>query len=99
MSRPAQSPNRRWLRRASWACLGLGVLLFGYVGVLVGYQNFQQGRLSSDWAKAHPAASIHNGSYGAASAVSIHLVPHMAEGEPVARISIPSVGYQGIVTE
>lgn len=93
------SPRRRWLRRASWGCLGLGVLLFGYVGVLVGYQNFQQGRLSSDWARQHPAASIPAGSFGAANAVSLHIVPHMAETEPVARMTIPSVGYVGIVTE
>ncbi|HEX6538188.1 MAG TPA: sortase [Candidatus Dormibacteraeota bacterium] len=98
MARRELSPRRRWLRRASWACLGLGVLLFGYVGVLVGYQNFQQGRLSSDWAKAHPAATIHNSTFNA-SAVSLHIVPHLAQGEPVARISIPSVGYSGIVTE
>lgn len=93
------SPRRRWLRRASWACLGLGVLLFGYVGVLVGYQNFQQGRLNSDWAKQHPAASIHNMNSANTSTVSVRMVPHMADGEPIARMTVSSVGYEGIVTE
>ena len=99
MSRPDPSPRRRWLRRASWACLGLGVILFGYVGVLVGYQNFEQGRLSSDWARQHPASRIANATFAPADAVSLHIRPHMALGEPIASIAIPSVGYTGIVTE
>lgn len=98
MARRELSPQRRWLRRASWACLGLGVLLFGYVGVLVGYQNFEQGRLNSDWAKQHPAASIHNIA-GTASTVSFSVLPHMADGEPVARLILPTVRFEAIVTE
>jgi sortase A len=94
-----QSPTRRWMRRGSWACLGLGALLFGYVGILVGYQTVQQGRLSGDWARQHPAASIPNATFPPASAVSLHIVPHMADGEPIARMLIPGVGFQGIVNE
>lgn len=99
MSRPAQSPNRRWLRRASWACLGLGVILFGYVGVLVGYQNFEQGRLSSDWARQHPSRLIPNATFAPADAVSLNVRPHMAQGEPIASIAMPTVGFTGVVTE
>lgn len=94
-----QSPTRRWMRRGSWACLGLAALLFGYVGVLVGYQTVQQGRLTGDWSHQHPTASIRNATFAPASAASLHIVPHMADGEPIARLSVTRVGYQAIVTE
>ena len=99
MHRTGRSPRRRWLRRASWACLGLAVLLFGYVGVLVGYQNFEQGRLSGAWTHDHPAASIPDVTFAPVSAASVHVLPHLADGQPVAHLSIPAVGFAAIVTE
>ena len=99
MHRTGRSPHRRWLRRASWACLGLAALLFGYIGVLVGYQTFEQGRLSGAWVRDHPVASIPDVTFAPASAVSVHVLPHLADGQPVAHLSVPAVGFNAIVTE
>jgi LPXTG-site transpeptidase (sortase) family protein len=85
--------------------MSLGVLLVGYVGVLVGYQTYQQHRLESLWASAHPAGSIHDVAppatvAGASTAASFSsLQPHLADGQPLARLHIPRINFDAIVTE
>jgi len=85
--------------------MAIGVVLVGYVGVLVGYQDFQQHRLESLWNSRHPQASIHDvapasvvtGGHG----VGVLAVqrPHLVDGEPLARLSISRIGFEAIVTE
>lgn len=97
-----RSRKHRWLRRASWALMSVGVLLIAYVGVLVGYQSIQQHRLESAWASAHPAGSIADATPVAASASAAaftQLQPHLADGQALARLSIPRISFEAIVTE
>ena len=91
--------RKRWLRRASWCCIGLAVVLFGYVGVLVGYENIAQGRLSGDWNRQHPAASIPDVTFAPAASINLTSYPHLNDGQPVARLLIPAVGFGAVVTE
>lgn len=81
--------------------MGSAVVLAAYVGVLVGYENVQQARLGSAWARDHPAGSVVDATFAPAGATAAHLVlhAHLVDGEPVARLVIPSVGYSAIVTE
>ena len=91
----------RWLRRASWACFALAGLLVAYVGVSVGYQDVVQGQLSGAWSRQHPAASISDVSTASltTSAMSLRIVPHQVDGEAIARLSLPGIGFSAIVTE
>jgi LPXTG-site transpeptidase (sortase) family protein len=84
--------------------MGIGVLLVGYVGILVGYQDFQQHRLESLWNQQHPASAIHDvtpakavaGGEAAAFAVQR---PHLVDGQPLARLTISRIHFEAIVTE
>jgi LPXTG-site transpeptidase (sortase) family protein len=90
------------MRRASWALMSIGVLLIAYVGVLVGYQSFQQHRLESAWTSAHPAGSIADATPASSSVGAVaftQLQPHLADGQPLAKLSIPRIGFDAIVTE
>jgi LPXTG-site transpeptidase (sortase) family protein len=82
--------------------MSVGVLLVGYVGVLVGYQTYQQHRLEGIWTSAHPASSIHDVA-PVASALDAssfpEIRPHLADGQPVARLLIPHIGFEAVVTE
>ena len=85
--------------------MGIGVLLVGYVGVLVGYQDFQQHRLESAWNSQHPATAIHDvapaSAVGSGGGVGVFAVqkPHLADGQPLARLTIPRINFEAIVTE
>jgi LPXTG-site transpeptidase (sortase) family protein len=85
--------------------MSVGVLLVAYVGVLVGYQSYQQHRLESAWASAHPAGSIHDVTTPTAITASSvggtfpMLQPHLADGQPLARLRIPRINFDAIVTE
>jgi sortase A len=84
--------------------MSVGVLLVGYVGILVGYQDYQQHRLADAWNKLHPEASIHDVApasvlaQGQASSFAIER-PHLADGQPLARLLIPRIHFDAIVTE
>ena len=93
--------RRRWLHRASWACFALAGMLVAYVGVSVGYQDVVQGQLSGAWSQQHPSASIPDVSTSTttASSMSLHLVPHQLDGQAIARLELPSIGFDAIVTE
>ena len=100
---PTSRPTpHRWLRRISWVLMGTAVLIVGYVGTLIGYQSVEQHRLSSAWDHDHPAVADATpfpapGTGGPAIQVAPHA--HLADGEPVGRLSIQSVGFSAIVTE
>ena len=86
--------------------MSVGVLLIAYVGVLVGYQSYQQHRLESAWNTAHPAGTIADAApaastagAGAGAAAFTELQPHLADGQPLARLLIPRIGFEAIVTE
>jgi sortase A len=81
--------------------MSVGVLLVGYVGVLVGYQSYQQHRLESAWASAHPAGSVHDATVASATTAAgfSQLQPHLADGQPLAKLNIPRIGFEAIVTE
>lgn len=85
--------------------MGVGVLLVGYVGVLVGYQDFQQHRLESLWNSQHPQAAVHDvapaSTVVAGDGVGVFAVqkPHLADGQPIARLTIPRINFEAIVTE
>jgi LPXTG-site transpeptidase (sortase) family protein len=85
--------------------MGIGVLLVGYVGVLVGYQDYQQHRLEGLWNQLHPAGAIKDVAPvktvladGTATAFNVQR-PHLADGEPLARLLIPRINFEAIVTE
>src|SRR5258708_3714960 len=97
-----RSRTHRWLRRTSWALMSVGVLLIAYVGVLVGYQSYQQHRLESAWNTAHPAGSVADAAPITASAGAVaftQLQPHLADGQSLARLRIPRIGFEAIVSE
>jgi len=81
--------------------MSVGVLLIAYVGVLVGYQSVQQHRLESAWNTAHPAGTVADvkPATGNADAAFTQLQPHLADGQSLARLTIPRIGFEAIVTE
>jgi LPXTG-site transpeptidase (sortase) family protein len=79
--------------------MGTAVVLVGYVGMLVGYEWISQQRLSSAWNHDHPAASIPDAKFSQLQATGLNLRPHLGDGQPLARIVIPSVNFSAIVTE
>jgi len=90
--------TRRRLRRASWALMSVAVVLVGYVGLLIAYEGYQQHRLSSDWDRAHPAGSIVDRTQAPGADLTSQR-PHLADGQPLARLRLSSVGFDAIVTE
>lgn len=89
----ARHPRLVWLRRASWGVMGIAVLLLGYVVSLILAQNYQQGRLEQAWERSHPPVTL----------VSVPGPPvhhaHLADGQAMARLLIPRIGFDAIVAE
>lgn len=77
--------------------MGLAIVIVGYVGVLIGYQSYQQHRLSSAWDRDHPTISDANLAASGIGLLNHH--PHLGDGEAIARLKLPSVGFNAIVTE
>ena len=88
-----------WMRRSSWALMAMAVLIVGYVGTLIGYQSFEQRRLSAAWDQANPTSAIKDVTRTNGTLDTFAVVPHMASGQAMAKLSMPSVGYSAIVTE
>jgi LPXTG-site transpeptidase (sortase) family protein len=76
--------------------MGIAVLIVGYVGTLVGYESYQQHRLLTAWDTSHASVSdaqpVGNGVF-----VTKH--PHLADGEPMAKLSVPAINFTAVVTE
>jgi len=79
--------------------MGSAVVLVGYVGLLVGYEWISQQRLSNGWAHDHPAATIPDAKFSSVQPAMQNQRPHLADGQPLARLIIPSVNFTAIVTE
>jgi len=90
------SQLRRGLRWTSWVLMGLAVLVIGRVGLAVAYESFEQHRLLASWDHDHPA--VHDAE-PSGSATFLRLRPHLAAGEPIARMIVPSIGFRAVVTE
>jgi sortase A len=86
----------RWLKRISWVLMGTAILIVGYVGLLIGYQSYQQHRLTAAWDHDHPL--IADAKPAAVSSIQA-LHPHLADGATLGRLSMSSVGFTAMVTE
>ena len=81
-------------RFISWIILGTAFSLFIYVGSNVAYTASSQSELASSWARTHS----HGGAAGTPLTVGF-LRPRLADGQPLAKITVPSIGFTGIVLE
>jgi LPXTG-site transpeptidase (sortase) family protein len=81
-------------RLISWIILGMAFSLFLYVGSNVAYTASSQSELASAWDKGH----IHSGAPGQALTVAFAR-PRLADGQPLAKITVPSINFSGIVLE
>ncbi len=87
---------QRWLRRSSWVLMGIAVLIVGYVGTLVGYESYEQHQLLSAWDSSHSGVGDAQ-TVGSGLFVTKH--PHLADGEPMAKLSVPGTNFTAGVTE
>lgn len=94
----ADSLLHRRLRRGSWGLMGIALLVGAYALTLVAYQGYQQHRLLADWDRLHPPQSIPVTGH-AAPGVVLAGHPHLAAGNPIFRLSIPSIHVDSVVTE
>lgn len=78
--------------------MGIAVLLVGYVGVLIGYETVEQHRLANLFAKRVPQGSVHDAN-GTSTGFLVVRHPHLPDGEPIAKLEMPSVHWDAIVTE
>jgi LPXTG-site transpeptidase (sortase) family protein len=81
-------------RFISWIILGMAFSLFLYVGSNVAYTASSQAELASAWDKGHAR--------GGAAGVPLTVTfarPRLANGQPLAKITVPSIGFSGIVLE
>ena len=79
-------------RLASWLMFGSAFSLFIYVVSNVGYQVTTQNQLTSAWDKTHVVSGVTPG------AVAFRR-PRLRTGEPLAKISVPSINFSGVVLE
>ena len=93
----AQPGWQRALRWTSIGLMGLAILLVGYVGTLIGYQNYQQHRLNNLFNDRTATAGVHDVLRSAAEQPVLR--PHLDIGEPILKLDLPSVGFSAIVTE
>ena len=81
-------------RFISWIILGMAFSLFLYVGSNVAYTASSQSELASAWDKGH----AHSNVVGQPLTVNFTR-PRLAIGQPLAKITVPSIGFSGIVLE
>jgi LPXTG-site transpeptidase (sortase) family protein len=87
----------RWLRRSSYALMAIAVIILGYVGVLIGYQSYEQRKLSSEWDQATNGGQVADITFTSATTPVVR--PHLADGKPMAKLVMAKVGFSAIVTE
>ncbi|MEA2614359.1 MAG: sortase [Chloroflexota bacterium] len=87
---------QRWLRRSSWVLMGIAVLIVGYVGTLVGYESYAQHNLLSAWDTSHAGV---NDAQQVGNSVFVTRHPHLTDGEPMAKLSVPRINFTAVVTE
>jgi sortase A len=82
-------------RVASWILLGSALSLLLYAGSNLVYTANRQGELANAWDRSHPQAGP-----GALSPDAVTFArPRLADGQPLARIRVPSIGFSAIVLE
>lgn len=82
-------------RATSWILLGSGFSLLLYVGSNIAYTTSSQAELASAWERAHPLAGS-----SAVKAVAVTFArPRLADGQPLARVRVPSIGVSAIALE
>jgi LPXTG-site transpeptidase (sortase) family protein len=79
--------------------MALAVVILGYVGLLIGYQSYEQRRLSSQWDEATHGGQVADVVFTQASLQTPVIRPHLADGQPIAKLTMPKVGFSAIVTE
>ena len=73
--------------------MGIAVLIVGYVGTLVGYESYEQHKLLSAWDTSHPAV---NDAQPARSDVFVTRHPHLADGEAIFKLAVPSINFTAV---
>jgi sortase A len=81
-------------RFISWIILGMAFSLFIYVGSNVAYTASSQSELNSAWDRQHGQSKV----VGQPLTVAFSR-PRLAAGQPLAKITVPSIGFSGIVLE
>jgi sortase A len=82
-------------RFISWIIIGMALSLFIYVGSNVAYTASSQSELASAWDKQHTGSTAIPG-----RPLTIAFQrPRLADGQPLAKITVPSIGFSGIVLE
>src|SRR5258708_882050 len=82
-------------RFISWIILGMAFSLLLYVGSNVAYTASSQAELTSSWDHQHAHVSFTPGKL-----LSLQFSrPRLADGQPLAKITVPSIGFSGIVLE
>jgi LPXTG-site transpeptidase (sortase) family protein len=79
--------------------MGSAILLVGYVGLLMGYESYEQHRLASAWDRDHPAATISDATIASSGIALFNRHPHLSDGETFGRLTLSSVGFNAMVTE
>ena len=79
--------------------MAIAVLILGYVGLLIGYQSYEQRRLSSEWDDRTNHEQVADVAFTSASLQFPVVRPHLADGEPMAKLIMPKVSFSAIVTE
>jgi sortase A len=83
-------------RLLSWLMFGGAVGIFLYVGSNVAYTANTQAQLTQSWEQTHPP--IATSASQPAPALTFDR-PRLAYGQPLAKIVVPSIGWNGIVLE
>ena len=88
-------------RLISWLMIGWGTSLLLYVASNVAYLNGTQEALTQQWDRTHAvikqqAATATNS--GAAPVLTFQR-PRLARGQALAKILVPSIGWEGVVVE
>jgi LPXTG-site transpeptidase (sortase) family protein len=76
--------------------MGIAVLIVGYVGTLVGYESYAQHNLLSAWDTSHAGV---NDAQPVGNSVFVTKHPHLTDGEPMAKLSVPRINFTAVVTE
>lgn len=79
--------------------MGIAVVILGYVGLLVGYQSYEQHQLSSQWDQATNNGQVPEFVFTKDALTFPAVHPHLADGQPMAKLTMPKVGFSAIVTE
>lgn len=88
------------LRLASWLLIGSALSLAVFAGSNAAYDITSQNELSAAWDQAHRQTAKANPALGPADAFQLNVQrPRLAVGQPLAKITVPSIQWHGVVLE